>query len=356
VKVVTVVGARPQFIKAATLSRVFSSRGVEEVVVHTGQHYDENMSDVFFKEMDIREPKHFLKINSLSHGAMTGQMLEKVETVLKDEKPDVVLVFGDTNSTLAGALAAAKIHIPVAHVEAGLRSFNMRMPEEINRILTDRVSSWLYCPTDTAVSNLENEGYRNFPVKISQPGDVMYDVALYYSQKAKARNTLEHLGLHPGQYFLATVHRAENTDQLENLMAITDALNELASTHPVIVPLHPRTRSILQREKTKIAFTVIDPVGYFDMINLIGGCRLVLTDSGGLQKEAFFFGKPCITMREQTEWTELVDAGVNMLAGANKDKIVLAATSFNHKQIPSDLRLYGTGNAAELIVDDLLNG
>jgi UDP-GlcNAc3NAcA epimerase len=352
-KVVTVIGARPQFIKAATVSRVLRQRNIREVIIHTGQHFDDNMSDVFFKEMDIPVPEHFLNINGLSHGAMTGQMLEKIEEVLKKEAPSIVLVYGDTNSTLAGALAASKLHIPVAHVEAGLRSFNMRMPEEVNRILTDRISAKLFCPTYTAINNLQSEGYQSMACEIFLSGDVMLDAATYYQRKADQLPTLEKHGLTPFEYFVCTIHRAENTDHLPNLVSIITALNELSSRAKVVVPLHPRTRKIIESQRIKTLFTIIDPVGYFDMINLTRYCVCVLTDSGGLQKEAYFFRRHCITMRDQTEWTELVDGGYNILTGANATKILDAVNHFTTTTFNTGDGLYGDGKAAEKIVENL---
>ncbi|MDP4663234.1 MAG: UDP-N-acetylglucosamine 2-epimerase (non-hydrolyzing), partial [Salibacteraceae bacterium] len=306
-KILTIVGARPQFIKAAALSRELKSRaGVEEILVHTGQHFDKNMSDVFFDEMNIPKPKYNLEINSLGHGAMTGRMLEGIEKLLLDEKPNMLLVYGDTNSTIAGALAAKKIHVPVGHVEAGLRSFNMRMPEEVNRILTDRISDHLFCPTDTAINNLKNEGFNDFDCKIHRSGDVMQDAALYYAQFSEEKSdVLAKLG-NPKNFVLTTIHRAENTDDPIRLTSIISALNEINKSQQVICPLHPRTRKILENLPEKPAFSIIDPVGYFDMIELLKHASLVMTDSGGLQKEAFFFQNACITMRDQTEWTELV--------------------------------------------------
>lgn len=353
-KILTVVGARPQFIKAATVSRVLLGRGLEEVIVHTGQHFDNNMSDVFFNEMNIPQPNYALKIGGLSHGAMTGQMIEKIEECLKTESPDLVIVYGDTNSTLAGALAASKLQIPLAHVEAGLRSYNMKMPEEINRILTDRISNKLYCPTQVAVDNLYREAFKEFPSRILLTGDVMYDAALYYSEKAESFSTLEKLDLEHNSFFLCTFHRAENTDDLTNLHAIIDSLNELSRIAKVVVPLHPRTRKIIEKESIRFSFTAIEPVGYFDMINLIKGSKLVLTDSGGLQKEAYFFNKYCITMRDQTEWMELVSGGFNHLTGANKEAILSGVNFFLSKPFSKSSALYGSGQAAETIVDDLL--
>lgn len=354
-KVLTIIGARPQFIKAATVSRVLGQRAIQEVIVHTGQHFDQNMSDVFFQEMDIPTPDYFLNINGLSHGAMTGQMLEKIEDVLKREAPSVVLVYGDTNSTLAGALAAAKLHIPVAHVEAGLRSFNMQMPEEVNRILTDRLSFKLYCPTNTAIKNLRSEGYDSFQCEIVLSGDVMLDAALFYQKKADNFPTLDKYGLRTGEYFLATIHRAENTDSERNLSSIVTALNELCLRTTVIVPMHPRTRKIIESQKLATKFSIIDPVGYFDMINLTRNCICVLTDSGGLQKEAYFYGKQCITMRDQTEWIELVEGGHNVLTGADSKSILAAVDHFVGKSFSGGDGLYGNGNAAEKIVEDLIS-
>ena len=324
------------------------------MIVHTGQHYDINMSDVFFSEMDIPRPDYHLNVNGLAHGAMTGQMMSRIEEVLMTEKPDCVLVYGDTNSTLAGALAAVKLHIPVAHVEAGLRSFNMEMPEEVNRILTDRISSMLYCPTQNAVDNLRLEGFVNFPAEIVMTGDVMYDAALYYREKATALNTLERLNLSPSNYYLCTFHRAENTDNVDNLKQIVSALNELSESSMVIVPIHPRTKSVLDKEKIRVAFRVIEPVGYFDMINLIRHSKLVLTDSGGLQKEAFFFQRPCVTMRDQTEWVELVSGGFNKLSRANARQILDAVKSFDSVQISDSELLYGSGDASQKIVEHLI--
>ncbi len=354
-KIVTIVGARPQFIKAATVSRVFKAKGIHEIIVHTGQHFDANMSDIFFTEMEIPVPDYHLNVNGLSHGAMTGQMLEKIEAVLVKEKPSWVLVYGDTNSTLAGALAAAKMHIPVAHVEAGLRSFNMRMPEEINRILTDRISATLYCPTQTAVANLHAEGYEALSCEIVLSGDVMLDAAMFYRSKAETYATLEKYSLTTDQYVLATIHRAENTDRPDNLRGIVRALNELTRRSRVVVPLHPRTRKILQEQNIHTDFTIIDPVGYFDMINLTRNSSCVLTDSGGLQKEAYFFGKHCVTMREETEWVELVEGGHNILAGADKQRILDAVEYFAGRSFRNEDSLYGNANAAEVIVEHLVS-
>ncbi|MDR3651982.1 MAG: UDP-N-acetylglucosamine 2-epimerase (non-hydrolyzing) [Paludibacter sp.] len=353
-KIVTVVGARPQFIKAATLSRQFKLLGIEEVIIHTGQHFDTNMSDIFFEEMEIPKPTYQLDIHSVSHGAMTGRMLEEVEKVLQVEMPDGVLVYGDTNSTLAGALAAAKLHIPVIHVEAGLRSFNMNMPEEINRILTDRISNILFCPTDSAIQNLKREGFDNLPVEIFKNGDVMLDAALFYADKAeKTSDILKQIGI--TKFVLATIHRQENTDSVENIRNIVEGLNEINRQIPVIVPIHPRTRNILKKLNISTEFRLIDPVGYFDMIMLLKNSELVITDSGGIQKEAFFFGKHCITLREQTEWVELVDRGFNVLVGSDKIRLKNAFELLRTKQSDFSINLYGKGDAAERIAQYILN-
>ncbi|HFU75803.1 MAG TPA: UDP-N-acetylglucosamine 2-epimerase (non-hydrolyzing), partial [Arcobacter sp.] len=338
-KIVTILGARPQFIKAGTVSREIAEHDdIQEVIVHTGQHYDANMSDVFFEEMHIPKPNYFLDINGLSHGAMTGQMMEKIEEVLLAESPDWVLVYGDTNSTLAGALAAAKLHIKVAHVEAGLRSFNMKMPEEINRILTDRISNLLFCPTDTAVQNLKNEGFAAFDTRIINSGDVMQDGALFYKNlTCKPAYEISE------NFVLCTIHRAENTDDENRLRGIFEALEEIAKLKQVILPLHPRTKKIIADLGINVEqLTIIDPVGYLEMVWLIGNCELIMTDSGGLQKEAFFFKKPCITLRDETEWVELVENGFNVLVGADKEKIV---TAYTKQSFSTDfnMELYGNG-------------
>ncbi len=351
-KIVTILGARPQFIKAGSVSREIAKyRHIEEIIVHTGQHFDENMSDIFFDEMKIPKPNYNLDINGLSHGAMTGQMLEKIEEILLAEKPDWVMVYGDTNSTLAGALSASKLHIKVAHIEAGLRSFNMKMPEEINRILTDRVSSILFCPTDTAVENLKKEGYDSFDCSVVKSGDVMQDGAMFYKELAiKPKCEVKK------DYILATVHRAENTDNEIRIRDIFEALNEIALRKPIILPLHPRTKKIIEALKLDVDnLILIEPVGYLEMIWLIDNCSLVLTDSGGLQKEAYFFKKPCITLRDETEWIELVEHGFNNLAGADKNKIVKAVkdTTFEHS-LNFDMDLYGAGNASKRIIEELV--
>lgn len=356
-KILTVIGARPQFVKAAIMSREIAKHtGLQEVIVHTGQHFDKNMSAVFFEEMQIPLPHYSLNINGMGHGAMTGQMMEEIEKILLNEKPDGVLVYGDTNSTLAGALAASKLHIPVMHIEAGLRSFNMQMPEEINRILTDRISTLLFCPTDTAIANLRAEGFTNYRCKYTKTGDVMEDSALYYSKLAVDRSTVIHdLSLSGKQFALCTIHRAENTDNLDNLKNIITALNIINETVQVVLPLHPRTKKILDANSIHPSFTIIEPVGYFDMLELLKNCSLVLTDSGGLQKEAFFFSKYCITLREQTEWVELVENGYNRIAGTDTDKIIQFAVDLVNKPFPEKKNLYGNGNAAANICNTILD-
>lgn len=303
--------------------------------------------------MDIPEPKYNLNINSVSHGVMTGKMLEGIENILQSEKPDMVLVYGDTNSTLAGALAAVKLHIPVAHIESGLRSFNMKMPEEINRILTDRVSAFLFCPTQNAVNNLENEGFLNFGTKVINTGDVMYDAALYYSKRELETEYKDKLNF--GEFILATLHREENVKDSSKLLPIIDAFNEINNRfYPIVVPIHPGTLKRLKELNIEINFRVIEPVSYFEMIHLIKSSKLVITDSGGLQKEAFFFNKFCLTIREQTEWTELTDNKVNFLVGSDKEKILKYLQIVMKSTFPSGLFLYGKGNAGELIADNLL--
>jgi UDP-GlcNAc3NAcA epimerase len=354
-KIATVLGARPQFIKASVVSAALGEAGVHELVVHTGQHFDAEMSDVFFAELGMRPPDVHLAIHGGPHGAMTGRMLEAIERVLLDERPDRVLVYGDTNSTLAGALAAAKLHLPIAHVEAGLRSFNMAMPEEINRIVTDRLSRWLFTPTAAAEQNLGREGVpRGHIVPV---GDVMYDVALQHGARAHAgAGVLGERRLAPRGYVLATIHRAENTDDPARLAVIVDAFAALARDLPVVWPLHPRTRAALARqglEQAAAAVTLIPPVGYLDMVRLEKHAALVATDSGGVQKEAFFHGVPCVTLRDETEWVELVDSGWNRLAPP-RDAAALGRTLRDALGTTGDdVRPYGLGDAARLVAAHL---
>ncbi len=353
-KILTIVGARPQFIKAAVVSSQFSrSSQFEEIMVHTGQHYDANMSDVFFEELGIPQPKHHLGIGSGGHGMQTGRMLEALEGVMLVEQPDWVLVYGDTNSTLAGALAAVKLHIPVAHVEAGLRSFNRQMPEEINRVLTDHASSLLFAPTQTALEQLKKEGIPD--ARVLWTGDVMYDAALHFGKNPT--DILQTLQLEPKSYVLATIHRAENTDNLERLRTIFAAFAELAQSHPILLPLHPRTRHTLEREGiVPPGVHFLEPVGYLDMVTLTKGAALVATDSGGLQKEAFFHRVPCVTLRDETEWVELLELGWNRLApphsvGGLTRAFELALGSHGSHGLEGNP--YGAGDAAQRILNAL---
>lgn len=350
-KIATIVGARPQFIKAAVVSRAFEVRSdvFREIIIHTGQHYDENMSDIFFSELQIPKPAFHLGIGGGSHGKNTGRMLEAIEAVLLEEKPDAVLVYGDTDTTLAGALAAAKLHIPVAHVEAGLRSFNKRMPEEVNRILTDHVSALLFAPTEVAVNNLRNEGVTGNLV--CRVGDVMYDAALFYQPRSRKPEAL--CGIE--KFFLSTIHRAENTNYPNKLREIVGALQTLASETPVVLPLHPRTKSVLEKEGIDTTgITIIDPVGYLEMVWLLENCDLVLTDSGGLQKEAYFFKKQAVVLRAETEWVELLEAGWNKLGGCEEKGILEAASSLLQNPKGNYDALYGDGHSGEAIVSRLL--
>ncbi len=348
-KIMTILGARPQFIKAGSVSREIAKyNNIDEIIVHTGQHYDSNMSDVFFEEMKIPKPNYFLGIGGKSHGAMTGQMIEKIEEIVVQENPDYMMVYGDTNSTLAGAIVASKLEIKLVHIEAGLRSFNMKMPEEVNRILTDRVSNILFCPTDTAMSNLKKEGFDGLDCKFVKSGDVMQDGAIFYrSLSVKPKCNINK------NFILSTIHRAENTNDINRLISIIESLNEINEEKQIILPVHPRTKKIIEKNKIKIKFTLIEPVGYLEMVWLINNCDLVMTDSGGLQKEAFFFEKPCITLRDETEWVELVDHGFNELVGANKEKILKA---YRYKKFANDfsMDLYGEGKASENIIKELL--
>jgi UDP-GlcNAc3NAcA epimerase len=358
-KIMTILGARPQFIKAAVLSRIIKERNeLEEVIVHTGQHFDVNMSDIFFTEMEIPQPKYNLEVHGLGHGAMTGQMLEKLEPILINEKPDLVVVYGDTNSTLAGALAAKKLGIKVAHVEAGLRSFNMEMPEEVNRILTDRISDLLLCPTKNAVSNLRAEGFEHFGSKVVLCGDIMQDSVRYYGRLASSRSdVIRQLGLEEKCFVLATIHRQENTTDLNKLISIINGLNEVSKDCVVVWPIHPRTRAVLEKSELTFNGLLTDPVGYFDMLELLKHCRLVITDSGGLQKEAFFNQKPCIIAREETEWVELVKHDYARIVGSDADKMKQAYLSFTENKPIYDKNLYGdhAGNTIYEEIKSLIN-
>ena len=344
-KIISIVGARPQFVKAAVVSRALANNH-EEKIAHTGQHYDHGMSDIFFEELGIPKPHFSLGIGSGRHGKQTGAMLAAIEEVLIDEKPDCVLVYGDTNSTIAGAIAASKLHIPIAHVEAGLRSFNRRMPEEVNRVVTDTLSKWLFTTSAVASGHLADEGITN---GVHNVGDVMFDATLLFGERAKHHSTITtDLGLEEESYYLATCHRAENTDDPNKLRAIFSAFSKL--DRPLVLPIHPRTAKCLEEHGIEPSSNVrlIDPVGYLDMLRLVGDSKLVLTDSGGLQKEAYYLGRPCVTMRPETEWVETVDIGWNCLADADEDRILDGVNTLKDitKERPE---LYGKGDAGERI-------
>lgn len=355
-RIFTIIGARPQFIKAAAVSRqILNAPQLHEELVHTGQHYDTNMSDVFFSEMEIPKPAFYLGISGGGHGTMTGRMLAALEELFLAERPDMVMVYGDTNSTLAGALAAAKLHIPVTHVEAGLRSYNKRMPEEINRIIADQCSELLFTPTSVATQNLLDEGVSGS--KIVQCGDVMYDAALQFGEAARDKGSgPAQFCLKPGEYVLATIHRQENTDDPQRLKAIIEGLAVVAKELPVLLPLHPRTRERIKsagiNEATK-NITIVEPLGYLDMVGLEKDAAVIATDSGGVQKEAFFHKVPCITLRDETEWSELVDAGWNKLVPPSQAKAIYAAILEARGVRGADVAPYGTGNAAGEIVREL---
>jgi UDP-N-acetylglucosamine 2-epimerase len=382
-KIITIVGARPQFIKAAAVSRAIqafnqrrrsfgrprSKKRIQEVLVHTGQHYDYLMDRVFFEELALPKPDYHLGVRSGSHARQTAMMLERIETVLKKERAEVVLVYGDTNSTLAGALAAVKLNIPVAHVEAGLRSYNRTMPEEINRLLTDHLSTFLFCPTHQAVRNLLEEGIKDGKTKVvKKVGDVMYDSILYYSELAEKKSSiLEDLDLltfkgsprpqsaiRIPHYYLATLHRAENTDNPKRLKSILKALNKIGKDVPVILPLHPRTKKMMKTfhffPETQ-GIKLIDPVSYLDMLTLEKNAKAILTDSGGVQKEAYWFGVPCFTLRDETEWMETIQSGWNILVGSEMKTIVDEVRRRKGRKSPLKKRgIFGDGKASEKIV------
>ena len=353
-KIITIIGARPQFIKAAPVSQNLKIVGINEIIVHTGQHYDENMSRVFFEELKIPAPDYNLNINSLSHGAMTGRMLEGIEKVLLQEKPDLVMVYGDTNSTLAGALAAKKLHIKVAHVEAGLRSYNMKMPEEVNRILTDRISDILFCPTTEAVTNLSKEGFSIMDCMVKNSGDVMYDSFLQFKELSdKMSFVTSKLDLQHQNYVLFTCHREENTETEEAFEAIINILNNLATRVEVVFPVHPRIEKKMSNFKLNPKVKTTPPLGYLDMVSLLSHCQMVVTDSGGLQKEAYFSRKFCITLREETEWVELTKSDVNVLCGNNLQKAMGAYDRYSKTEFSTDTCLYGNGKASIVIAETL---
>ncbi|MGE6487626.1 non-hydrolyzing UDP-N-acetylglucosamine 2-epimerase [Paenisporosarcina sp. NPDC076898] len=349
-KVLTVLGARPQFIKAAPVSRVIRQK-VEEIIVHTGQHYDQNMSDIFFEELSIPKPDYLLGIGSGNHGKQTAEMLTQIEDIILKEKPDFLMVYGDTNSTLAGALAASKLHIPIIHIEAGLRSFNKKMPEEVNRILTDHISALLLCPTDTAVENLKNE---NITEGVSNVGDVMYDAVMFNSELAKTKSTiLATEGLTKDDYYLITIHRAENTDVKDRLENIFNAFEQIPGKK--VWPIHPRTKKMISDYGFNLEsikdLQIIDPVGYLDMLTLEVNSKKIITDSGGVQKEAYFAKVPCITVRDQTEWVETLVDDANILTGTDTKKIVDAVL----KDVqPSYTPVFGDGHTSEKILEILL--
>lgn len=349
IKVISIAGARPQFIKTGIMNIALGRyKQVQHMIVHTGQHYDADMSDTFFRDLQIPAPHYNLHINRLSHGAMTGRMLEKTEEILVKENPSIVIVYGDTNSTLAGALAARKLHIPVAHVEAGLRSFDMNMPEEINRILTDRISNLLFCPTERAVRNLEAEGYWHFPCEVHLSGDVMLDAAGHFSGIAR------HKQVFPTPFVLSTIHREDTLQSATKLTRIINSLNQLHLQTPVLFPAHPRTRAAIAALNTTILFNLAPPFGYMQMLQAVEQCSCVVTDSGGLQKEAYFFKKPCITARNSTEWTELVDAGVNILWKEDGPELIAVYNALVNSTPEFNQYLYGTGNSCETIIEKML--
>lgn len=372
-KIVTVIGARPQFIKAAAVSRTIaginsgkillsgttarSLPAITEIIVHTGQHYDDEMSAIFFRELEIPKPRYNLGVGSGSHGWQTGQMMSAIEKVLMVEIPDWVLVYGDTNSTLAGAIAAAKARIPMAHVEAGLRSYNRAMPEEINRVLTDHISNLLFCPSRTAVDNLAKEGIKN---GVHLIGDVMYEALMFAGGRGNnSSKILEHLGLKSKSFLLATVHRAENTNDRQRLADIMMALRQFAEREPVVLPLHPRTKAsldlygLLPQGSSGAPLKIIEPIGFFDMVTLERHARMILTDSGGMQKEAYWLKVPCITLRDETEWVETVDSGWNVLAGSESFRIIESMSSF---RVPSKHPpLYGNNKVTHKLIRLLLN-
>ena len=376
-KIITIVGARPQFIKAAAVTRAIqrynkrcpSKQKLQEILVHTGQHYDYLMDKVFFEELELPTPDYQLGVGSGPHAQQTGMMLEGIERVLEKENPGMVIVYGDTNSTLAGALAAAKLNIPVAHVEAGLRSYNRTMPEEINRVLIDQLSTFLFCPTSQAVKNLAEEGIKPGRGRVvKKVGDVMYDSILYYSKIAEKKSTiLKDLGLRSPQsairnlqYYLATLHRAENTDNSNRLKSILRALNEIGENTPVILPLHPRTKKMMGAYRLfpgsrRIRF--IEPVSYLDMLTLEKNATAILTDSGGVQKEAYWFGIPCFTLREETEWVETVKSGWNVLVGIEPKKIVREIIHLEKRRLSKKgTGIFGDGKASEKIIQVLIRG
>jgi UDP-GlcNAc3NAcA epimerase len=353
-KVLTVIGARPQFIKASVVSREFSfHENVSEIVIHTGQHYDPGMSEIFFREMNIAVPKYNLGIKSSLQGEMTGRMIEGIEKIILEEKPDALLVYGDTNSTIAGALAASKLHLPVIHIEAGLRSFNMNMPEEINRIVTDRLSSLLFCPTEIALENLKKEGFDKFRCRMVKSGDVMLDAALHYSFVIKNRPMIK-AAENVKEFILCTIHRAENTNDPERLKNIISAINKINKEVAVIFPLHPRTKKTMEALGLKSECILTEPLGYLDILNLLKHCSMVITDSGGLQKESYFSRKSCLCVRDESEWKELVDSGHVVLSGTDENNIIETYRKLKNSNPDFSEKFYGDGKASEVIVREIL--
>ena len=351
-KLLTIVGARPQFVKAAAFSFCLKQFDqIEEIIVHTGQHYDANMSDVFFDQLGIPKPDYRLESGGKAHGEMTGYQLTAIEKILLEEQPDWVIVYGDTNSTLAGALAAAKIHIPIAHIEAGLRSFNMQMPEEVNRILTDRLSTLLFCPSQTALDHLNKEGYETFDSTVEVVGDIMFDALKLFC------SSLDDSKPNKIPFTLCTLHRAENTDDVDRLKDLCESLNTIAEELQIILPLHPRTKKCIANEGIVLNtnIRVLEPLSYLDFISYMKYSEFVISDSGGIQKEAYFLHKNCIVLREETEWTELIESKNNILTGTSKEKIIQAFK--NRKSLNQDFSkpIYGNGKTAELIIKTLLN-
>lgn len=355
-KIATILGARPQFVKAAMLSMEWAKNPkIQECIIHTGQHFDENMSKVFFEEMNIPKPNYNLNINGLSHGAMTGMMMIEIEKVLLREEPDWVVVFGDTNSTLAGALVAKKLGIKIAHIEAGLRSYNMEMPEEINRVLVDRISDLLCCPTDLSIQNLEKEGFSELNSKVVLTGDIMFDAVLHFRNLALEKSKiLEKQELSAGNYILATIHREGNTAKWENFKEIIEALEEIHKNQKVVLVAHPRTKKLMEENNWTSTVKIIEPLGYFDMLSILDSSSCILSDSGGLQKEAYWLKKSCLIIREETEWMELVENGNNILAGIKRKSIVEAYGQLAKQNASFDIPFYGNGETAKMVVDEVL--
>lgn len=351
-KILTIIGARPQFIKAAALStKIKEFKDIEEIIVHTGQHYDPKMSQVFFEELKIPKPKYRLEAGGKSHGAMTGYLLTEIEKILQAEQPNYVLVYGDTNSTLAGALAASKLHIPLVHVEAGLRSHNMKMPEEVNRIVTDRLSTHLFCPTESAFENLIVEGYKHFDVNFQIVGDIMYDVSLMFQKFLPEETPLK------TPYILSTIHRAENTDNQENLILIIDQLNIIAEEIKIVLPIHPRTKNVIQKLNIELSdnLIVLDPLPYLDFMHYLKFCEFVFSDSGGLQKEAYFMQKNCFVLRNETEWVELIKSRNNVLVPITKNALIQAFEDRSNLNHDFDFPFYGNGNTSSEIIKHLIS-